>query len=694
MNKIIEWFQEHFTTMVRFFLLAASVFLILLLFPRQTGFYWEFSQARPWLYEDLIAPFNFAIQKTPQELERERQEILNELTPFFHEEAGIYDMQFQLLNQRFEMSWAEKARQDLVEENKKEHIKSFAINIFDSIYQRGVIFLEGEWVNAPPGTRILILEGNIARNRIIGNFFTIQEAFELISRELSKKDLSTPYMSLLRSVLEASIAHSVVYDEEANARAAEVALERISPTRGMVQQGEKIVSKGEIITDEKYIILESFKAEFGRQLGSTSANYIVFIGQFLLVAVSIVVLSLFLKLFRTEVFYNSRKLMVILLSIYLMIFFTSQMVKYNINLLNIVPVCIVPIIIRSFFDNRLALYVHIIAIILVGFLVPKSFEFVFLQFIAGIIAILSMASLRRRSQLFATVALIFMTYSVIFTGLILAQTGSFTPIEPINYLYFAGSALLTLFSYPLIYIFERASGLPTDFSLLELSDTNSPLLRELNMQAPGTFQHSLQVANLSEEAINIIGGNSLLVRTGALYHDIGKMDQPQYFIENQNSEINPHDDLTYTESAEVIISHVIKGIEKARKHNIPEYIIDFIRTHHGTTTTRYFFVMEQKDNPDKEIDASVFRYKGPEPFSKETAVLMMADSVEAASRSMKKPTEENINQLVDSIIDTQMQEKQFDNADITLKDITTIKKVFKNRLMHIFHVRIAYPNLN
>ena len=694
MNKIIEWFQEHFTTMVRFFLLAASVFLILLLFPRQTGFYWEFSQARPWLYEDLIAPFNFAIQKTPQELERERQEIINELTPFFHEEAGIYDMQFQLLNQRFEMSWAEKAGQDLVEENKKEHVKSFAINIFDSIYQRGVIFLEGEWVNAPPSTRILILEGNVARNRIIGNFFTIQEAFQLISRELSKKDLAPPYMNLLRSVLEGSIAHSVVYDEEANARAAEVALERISPTRGMVQQGEKIVSKGEIITDEKYIILESFKAEFGRQLGSTSANYIVFIGQFLLVAVSIVVLSLFLKLFRTEVFYNSRKLMVILLSIYLMIFFTSQMVKYNINLLYIVPVCIVPIIIRSFFDNRLALYVHIIAIILVGFLVPKSFEFVFLQFIAGIIAILSMASLRRRSQLFATVVLIFMTYSVIFTGLILAQTGSFTPIEPINYLYFAGSALLTLFSYPLIYIFERASGLPTDFSLLELSDTNSPLLRELNMQAPGTFQHSLQVANLSEEAINIIGGNSLLVRTGALYHDIGKMDQPQYFIENQNSEINPHDDLTYTESAEVIISHVIKGIEKARKHNIPEYIIDFIRTHHGTTTTRYFYVMEQKENPDKEIDASVFSYKGPEPFSKETAVLMMADSVEAASRSMKKPTEENINQLVDSIIDTQMQEKQFDNADITLKDITTIKKVFKNRLMHIFHVRIAYPNLN
>jgi cyclic-di-AMP phosphodiesterase PgpH len=254
--------------------------------------------------------------------------------------------------------------------------------------------------------------------------------------------------------------------------------------------------------------------------------------------------------------------------------------------------------------------------------------------------------------------------------------------------------LLTLFSYPLIYIFERTSGLPTDFSLLELSDTNSSLLRELNMQAPGTFQHSLQVANLSEEAINIIGGNSLMVRTGALYHDIGKMEQPHYFIENQNSEITPHDELTYAESAEIIIGHVIKGIEIARKHNLPEYIIDFIRTHHGTTTTRYFYVMEKKDNPGKEIDKEYFRYKGPVPFSKETAVLMMADSVEAASRSLKRPSEESISQLVDSIIDSQIAENQFENANITFKDIATIKRVFKNRLMHIFHVRIAYPVLN
>lgn len=692
MNKVITWLQENFSHIVRLSLFAASIFLILLLFPRQTGFFWEFSQARPWLYEDLIAPFNFAIQKSPAELEREREEVLSELTPFYREDPSVYDQQFQQMISRFEQAWSEKYQTKDPNSGHKQRLKHYAITVFDSIYNRGVIFWEE--YSTDEQAEILMLKGSVATTRRLGDFFTIQEAFKFVGAQLSDYQLAAQEKSMLRSVLENSVAHSVFRDEQTNTNARRAALERVSPTRGMVQQGEKIVSKGELITDEKLRILESFRAEYTRQMGSSSVNYIVFIGQLLLVSISIIVLSLFLKVFRKDVFNNSRKLILILLSIYLMVFLTSQVVKYNINLLYLLPVCIVPIIIRSFFDNRLALYVHIISIILIGFLVPKSFEFVFLQFIAGIIAILSMASLRRRSQLFFTVSLIFLTYVAVFTGLTLAQTGSFAHIELINFASFAGSALLTLLAYPLIYIFERTSGLPTDFSLLELSDTNSTLLRQLNMQAPGTFQHSLQVANLAEEAINIIGGNSLLVRTGSLYHDIGKMHQPQYFIENQNSEINPHDELSYTESAEIIIGHVIKGIEMARKHNLPEYIIDFIRTHHGTTTTRYFYAMEKKDNPDKEIDPDLFTYKGPEPFSKETAVLMMADSVEAASRSIKKPTEEKINDLVDQIIDNQVSEKQFDNADITFKDITTIKRVFKNRLMHIFHVRIAYPGLN
>jgi len=694
MKKLVYWFQENLSNITRIFLFVVSIFLILLVFPRQSGFYWEFSQARPWMYEDLIAPFNFAILKSPAELEEERQQVIDDFTPFYKADTGIYESQFQQMFSRFQLLWEQVYEDEPVGDNHKDEMMDIAIELFDSIYDRGIIFLEGEMTDASDDTRVLLLDGAVARPREVGSFFTIGEAFQFVNSQLTEYDISTRDGNFLQNVLENSINHSIFLDEETNNKALAAELEKISPTRGMVQQGEKIVSKGELITDNKVRILESFRAEYTRQLGSPSVNYVVFTGQLLLVAISIVVLSLFLKVFRREVFYSTRKLVVILLIIYLMVFLTSQVVKYDINLLYLVPVCIVPIIIRSFFDNRLALYVHIISIILIGFLVPKSFDFVFLQFIAGIIAILTMASLRRRSQLFFTVSLIFLTYAAVFTGLTIAQTGSFSQLDPITFVHFGGSALLTLLAYPLIFVFERASGLPTDFSLLELSDTNSTLLRELNMVAPGTFQHSLQVANLSEEAINIIGGNSLLVRTGALYHDIGKMDQPQYFVENQNSEINPHDELSYKESAKIITSHVIKGIEKARKHNLPEYIIDFIRTHHGTTTTRYFYVMEQNENPGLEIDKSAFTYQGPEPFSKETAVLMMADSVEAASRSMKNPTEESINKLVDSIIDSQIQEKQFENADVTFKDISTIKRVFKNRLMHIFHVRVAYPVLN
>jgi cyclic-di-AMP phosphodiesterase PgpH len=290
--------------------------------------------------------------------------------------------------------------------------------------------------------------------------------------------------------------------------------------------------------------------------------------------------------------------------------------------------------------------------------------------------------------------LIFLTYSAVFFGLSLAHSGTYQGIEWINFAYFGGAAMLTLFAYPLIFMFERIFALPTDFSLLELADTNNKLLRELNLNAPGTFQHSLQVANLAEEAVIQIGGNSLLTRTGALYHDIGKMNNPMFFTENQITGFNPHDDIPREESARIIINHVIEGIEMARKKNIPEYIIDFIRTHHGTTTARYFFSMHKKENPDEDIDIKAFTYPGPRPFSKETAVVMMADSVEAASRSMRKPDEKNINELVDKIIDTQIRENQFDNANITFKDISTIKKIFKRRLMNIFHVRIAYPGLN
>jgi len=349
-------------------------------------------------------------------------------------------------------------------------------------------------------------------------------------------------------------------------------------------------------------------------------------------------------------------------------------------------------VIRAFFDTRVALFTHVITILILGSVAPNSFEFVYMQIIAGMVALFSIVNLSNRSQLFIATAFIFIAYLVCYIGQSIIHEGSVIRVEWSNTAWLFANAVLTLFAYPIIYIYEKIFGEISDVKLIELSDVNTPLLRELSLKAPGTFQHSMQVANLAEAAMYRIGGNTLLVRVGAMYHDIGKMDMPMYFIENQTTQVNPHDELTFDESARIIISHVIKGIEKAKKHNVPDLIIDFIRTHHGTTMVQYFYQSFLKNYPEKILHEEDFQYPGPIPFSRETAILMMADSVEAASRSLPNPDEESIDELVESVIDRQIAQQQFINCDITFRDITVIKKLFKKMLMSIYHVRIEYPH--
>ncbi len=695
MRKLIEYLISNLTGIYKISLFLISIFLIVHLFPRQVGFQYEYQQARPWMHEDLFAPFDFAILKTEKELEKEKEELLSDFKHFYSIDHNVYNEQQKKLQNKFEKEWQE-AYGNYDEAIKKKN-STLVFDILNHIfYEKGIILIDDTLADKGPEYEIILRDGQVAEVKELSDFYSITEAYEYVNETLEEAQEEKDHIDaeFLRPLLESVLTHNIFYDKQLNEKALKEKLESISPTRGMIRQGEKIISKGELVTSDKSQVLKSFEAEYNRQIGDLSVNYIVYAGQFILVSISIVVLSLFLKTFRKDIYADNRKILLILVSILFMVLLTSLMVKHNIDLLYLVPVCIIPIVMRSFFDNRLALYVHIITIILIGFMVPKSFQFVFLQFIAGIIAILSMVTLRRRSQLFYTAGLIFLTYSAVFTGLSLAQTGIFAEIEWMNYMYFAGSAALTLFAYPIIFMMEKVFGMSTDFSLLELSDTNNKLLRDLSMKAPGTFQHSLQVANLSEEAVIKIGGNPLLVRTGALYHDIGKMDSPMYFTENQSSGINPHDELTYEDSARIITDHVIKGVEKARKHNLPEYIIDFIRTHHGTTMAKYFYSMASKERNPAEIDRKKFTYPGPKPFNIETAVLMMADSVEAASKSLSKPDEDSINKLVDKIIDSQVEENQFDNANITFKDITTVKKIFKQKLNNIFHIRIAYPSDN
>jgi putative nucleotidyltransferase with HDIG domain len=466
-------------------------------------------------------------------------------------------------------------------------------------------------------------------------------------------------------------------------------LQSVSPTAGIVNQGEHIISKGEIVTAQKIQILTSLK---NVSENFSEPNKHVFAGQTLLVIICMTMLMLFLRQLRKDIYNDNRKLTLIFLLILFTVFIYTYVLKSGTISLYLVPVCILPIVIRTFFDTRMALFTYVITVLVLGSVAPNSYEFVFAQVVAGMVTIFSVKNMRKRSHAFFAVLMIFVSYLLSYIAIEIVHEGNITSINWQNAGWLLGNVLLVLFAYPLIYFLEKIFNITSDISLVELADSNNTLLRELSIKAPGTFQHSLQVANLAEAAIFKIGGNALLMRVGALYHDIGKMEMPLYFIENQTTQVNPHDELAFEESASIIISHVIKGIEKAKKNNVPDLVIDFIRTHHGTSLVQYFYESFLKNYPDKIVDENMFHYPGPKPYSKETAVLMMADSVEAASRSLQVHDAANISKLVDSIIENQIEQGQFDNCPVTFRDITEIKKIFKKMLGSIYHVRVEYPS--
>lgn len=681
--------RDHYAMLSKIILFVLSILVLVMILPKEGKFKFEFSKGKPWMHQNLIAPFDFAILKSAEEIEEEKKQLLIDMVPYFKSDSSILLKQRDALLVQFERSWNESYKNTGSSTDKKIKNLNACLAIFDSIAKRGIIEKSEVIENKPPDQKIYLIKGNVAEERRVSDFFTISSADAFIHQRIA--DFGQVDKSLIISALESTLVQNIRFDKETTEKEIASLTGKISVTRGMIQSGELIISKGELITNHKLQLLESLRVEYESKMGSTYKYTGIITGQFILLAVSMFSLFFFLLFFRKEVFDDQKKVVMILLLILAMVVATSLVLRFNPEYVYIIPVCLVPIVVGIFNDTRLALFSHLITIILTGFIVPNSYEFVFLQLFAGIVTILSIVRLERRSQFFLTSLLIFITYSIIYIGMTLIKEGSIEGVNTFYFFLFGGSAFLTFFSYPLIYFFERIFGLITDVRLLELSNTNNKLLRELALKAPGTFQHSMQMANLAEEAVYEIGGNPLLVRTGAMYHDVGKINEPLFFIENQTTGLNPHDELTYEESAAVIIDHVIAGIEKAKKYKLPEQIIDFIRTHHGTRKTEYFYTLAKKANPDEEIDPKIFTYPGPEPFSKETAVLMMADVVEAASRSLKKPDEEAINTLVENVINKQIESHQFDNADITLRDIKKIKKMFKKKLMNIYHLRIEYP---
>lgn len=668
-------------------LIVMGIAAIVYIFPKQGKFQYEFQnlKGKPWYHEDLIAPFDFAIKKSGDELEIEKAEIIKSAKPYFKYDNSIVDARKLQLVREFEAKWDDK-------KNKKSKEKNLtvAVKILDSIYNKGIIEPTDVIENKSADYSIYVLNYNVAEEHDLKDFHTINSAYEYMHEQLRDNESKVDAKFIL-PLLENSIAHSLFYDKETSDKVLKQAIDDISPSRDIILKDQSIVSKGDIIDAKKFQLLQSLKWEYEEQAGGTVSYFFILLGQILIVTLCLALLIVFLAFFRNDIFLDNTKIIFILLLIILQVLMTRLSLNTQSFSIYLLPFCILPIIIRAFYDTRIALFVHLITVLIISFMAPSRFEFAFIQLVTGMIAIFSIVNMHNRSQIFISAALIFLTYSLAFIGITIIQEGGIDVMTWHDFAWFGISAMLTLFSYPLIFVFEKIFGFISDVSLLELSDTNGKLLRELASRAPGTFQHSLQVANLAEEAIYSIGGNALLVRTGALYHDIGKMEMPMYFIENQANGINPHEDLNYDESAAIIIGHVIKGIEIAKKNNLPEQIIDFIRTHHGTTITAYFYRSFQKAFPDEQIDIEKFRYPGPIPFSKETAVLMMADSVEAASRSLKKYDVDSIDSIVDLIVNTQIEQNQFMNSDITFKDIYTLKKIFKKKLMNVYHLRVEYP---
>ncbi len=677
MGKTLDNVYKHQSLVYKYFLYVVSVALIVFFFPKGGKFKYEFQKGKPWQYENLYAPIDFSIQKTQEEIQEEQSSIRANKTDYYTYNASLISD----VKQEVREGLNALLQSGNYTSSERQSLRNASEEVIDEIYVRGI------FQNLPQSKSTVVVKSNEVQPISPSDYLSLEQAKKKVTELFSDVgvDGAERVLPLLRSSLKANL----FYDDTLTESALNEELSKISYTRGEVDQGQLIISKGEIVESDDFKILNSLKDEYESDLWMGSNHYFILLGYTILVALVLIMLFLFLKRYRNEIFQNNNKVTFIFFNILLMVVATTMMVKHYEDFIYMVPLCILPLILKNFFDARLGLFVHVLTVLILGFIVPNSFEYIFLQIITGIVTILTASELYKRANLFISVGQITLIYIVGYFAFHAIHEGNMDNIEWILFGVFVLNGLLTLFAQPLIYMFEKIFGLVSDVSLLELSDTNSKLLKELSDKAPGTFHHSLQVANLAEAAANEIGANAMLVRVGALYHDIGKMERPTYFTENQITNVNPHDDLPPKESAKIIIDHVINGIEIARKNKLPDRVIDFIRTHHGTTLVYYFYKKQQE--LEQDVDRSDFEYPGPIPFSKETAILMMSDAVEAASKSLKNPTFTIIDEFVEKIVKGQMQANQYLNANITLKEIEMVKKVLKQKLTNIYHLRVEYP---
>lgn len=668
------------------FTLIGTVIVVVLLLvyflPRETKFGYEYEQGRPWRYNSLIATFDFPVYKTPDEVKAERDSALSQFQPFYTEDVQIAQRQIAA----FETAWRAGRFGDV-----PAHCLNHVDKMLRGVYEAGMVpsaDLSQMAKERTPGVRVV--EGTEAVTRPITELYSTRSAYEYI---VYADTINFPRELLARCNINEYLSPNLSIDSAKTSAVREDLLAAVSPASGMVQSGQRIIDRGEIISAEQYKILQSFERETVRRNDPSKGMWQVVTGQVIFVLCVIVAFVFYLRLFRREYLRSPHSILLLSSLIAIFPLITYAMVDQKFLNVYMVPYAMVPIFVRIFMDSRTAFMTMVCSVILSSLALHSNYEFVIVQFMSGMTAIYALRDLTERSQLLRVALAVFVTSSAIMLGYDLSQGIEFSHLDRSMYVYNAVNGVLLLFAYPLLYMIEKLFGFTSSVTLVELSNTNNSVLRRMSKVAQGTFVHSLQVANLAAEVADKIGAKPQLVRTGALYHDIGKMLNPAFFTENQTG-VNPHDELTEERSAQIIISHVTEGLKLADKYHLPKVIRDFISTHHGRSQVKYFYIQWKNKHQGEEPDVKLFTYPGPNPFTREQAILMMCDAVEASSRSLKEFTEESIKELVNRIIDSQVQAGYFRECPITFRDIADAKRVLAESLKTIYHTRIAYPELN
>ncbi len=681
----------QFLYKVAMFLAAALITVFFI--PKSNIFKYEFRKGEPWKHESLIAEFDFPVYKTDERIRFEKDSILKNAKPYYAlnpavAEKVLTEAKNDLENLFGNLEYPKKQQKELIR-FKEQFIAGFIENLH-KIYSKGIIqpfpkaFNSGKKIS-----EIYVLENKIAGIKTFKTYLSSKDAYNLMYEWMSQSKDKSP-VPIPDIVLSKYIKYNIIFKPELSEKAKERLLNDLSPVRGMIQAGERIIYRGQLIDDDKYRILLSLKKEYISEQNSSQDSLIVFAGHFFLIGTILAILFLNLFLYNRSIYESNRKLLyfVSLTVIFVLISAITEASK-GINVY-MVPVIVLPLMTATFYKPRTALLHHTATIMIIGYIAANGFEYLLIQFITGFVAVASLSRLYRRSQILWTALLIFITYLLLYLAITVVREGDISKFDTNYFIWFASSSILLLIAYPLIYLFERIFGFLSDVTLIELADTNRPLLKMLSEKAPGTFQHTVQVANISEEAAREIGANALLVRVGALYHDLGKMNNPSFFIENQHGE-NPHEKIDPLKSAKIIKKHVDDGIKIAAKYRLPKEVADFIPSHHGTGKIMYFLHKYKEMHPGEKIDENLFKYNGKLPYSKETAIVMIVDSVEAASRSLKEYTEEHIDNLVEQIVQSKIDNHLLIEADITFAEINKVKKVLKTKLKNIYHTRVEYP---